>query len=402
MLLNPPRLIFEIVQTAKDAGAHVVNYCNVTRIEIDDQRNTVNAVLAEDVVSGDTYEFRARSVINAAGPYAHCLEGTAKEPAPHTPFSRDMAFVIDRVCDDSAALAVQTRYRDPDAILTRGNRHIFMVPWRDYTLIGVNSRVFEEHPDSLGITETEISGFIDEINEAYPSLELSRQDVRTVNAGLLPFGDNEAGAKNLSFGKRSLVRDHGADGGPRGLVSAISVRWTMGRATAESAVDCIQRILHGRASECLTSTLRVRGFPSTGKEVLREEIRNDEDIGKLPEAHIDNLAMNYGSNWKQLKRVALDDPGLVQPVSGTSTLRGQILIAARDEMVTCLADIVLRRTDIGSGEQPSDDALAECARIAGKELGWSDARMQQEMDSVKNLYPFYRSPVEAPHNRDSK
>lgn len=393
ILLNPPRLVFEIIRTAMDAGTIAVNYCNVTQVKVDSQSNSVSAVRAEDQVSGRTYEFPARSVINAAGPYAPWLAVSGEDRASSTPLSRDMAFVIDRVSDDPATLAVQTRYKDPDAILTRGNRHIFMVPWHDYTLIGVHSRVFSEHPDSLEVTDSEISEFIDEINEAYPSLGLSRQDIRAVNAGLLPFGENEAGAQNLSFGKRSLVTDHSDNGGPRGLITAISVRWTMGRATAQEAVDRIEKLLYGRTSQCQTSQLRIRGSEYQSKEALWNEIHDDEFFGGLTAKQIESLGTNYGSNWKKIKESALEDSSLARPIRGTSTLRGQILIAARDEMAISLSDTVLRRTDIGSGAQPSDAVLIECAEIMSRELNWSDSKLREEVDSVKRLYPFYKSRI---------
>jgi len=392
VILNPPRLVFEIVQTAVEAGAIAVNYCNVTDICTSEGDGAVAAVRASDVASGESFEFHTRSVINAAGPYAPWLGRERQDALVKTPFSRDMAFVVDRVNDDPAALAVQTRYKDPDAILTRGNRHLFMVPWRDYTLIGVNSRVFEDHPDSLTVTDAEIADFLDEINEACPQLGLSRPDIRAVNAGLLPFGDNEEGSRHLSFGKRSLVRDHGAEGGPAGLVTAISIRWTMGRATAQSAVDSVARFLTGRTGTCLTTTLGLRGCVPAGRASLASDIRADARLSGLQDRYVDSVMMNYGSNWNVLGQLATEDPAMLEPVGETSTLRGQVLIAARDELVTNLADIVLRRTDLGSGEQPTDEVLAECAAIAARPLDWSEQRVQAEIDSVKRLYPFYRIP----------
>ena len=90
--------------------------------------------------------------------------------------------------------------RDESAVLSRGARHLFLVPWRDYTHIGVNSKVFQGHPDAIAVTEAEIDGFLAEINDACPDLRLTRDDVLTVNAGLLPFGDNGEGADGSTGG----------------------------------------------------------------------------------------------------------------------------------------------------------------------------------------------------------
>ena len=105
-------------------------------------------------------------------------------------------------------MAVLGRTRDPDAVLSRPARHLFLVPWRNFTLVGVWHVVWDRHPDEVTVTAQELESFIDEINEAYPSLNLTLGDVRLWNAGLVPFGINEPGAINLSYGKKSNLIDH--------------------------------------------------------------------------------------------------------------------------------------------------------------------------------------------------
>src|SRR5207253_1961699 len=75
------------------------------------------------------------------------------------------------------ALAVTGKTKDPDAILSRGNRHLFVVPWRDHTLVGVWHVVHRGDPDTAVVSATEVQAFIDEINEAYPGLKLQFDDV---------------------------------------------------------------------------------------------------------------------------------------------------------------------------------------------------------------------------------
>ena len=399
VLLNPPRLVFEIAQTAVDAGAIALNYCNVTRVRIDDKKNVVHSVAFRDEVAGREYEVRTKSVINAAGPYAPGVGVTGNYRLPDAPYSRDMAIVVDQLYDDPAALAVQTRYRDPDAVISRGNRHLFMVPWRQYTLIGVNSRVYRDSADALRVDNAELAAFIDEINEACPQLSLSEGDVRVVNAGLLPFGDNQAGAEHLSFGKRSLVFNATANGGPRGYTVAISNRWTMGRKTGEAAVDAIEAHLRGRRSPVATSRCQIRSSQYESVAALRQAIRRDSAFQDLSTAQIDSVATNYGSLWPRLAALGSAAPEMSEPIENTTTLKGQVVYAARYEMVANLADIVLRRTDIGTGETPSDAALSTCADIAAIELGWSDARKRQEIESVRQHYHYSEAAPAAPVER---
>ena len=57
----------------------------------------------------------------------------------------------------AAPSPLQTKYRDPSAVLTRGPRHLFLVPWRGRTLVGVNSLIWRDEPDRLRVTEAEVS-----------------------------------------------------------------------------------------------------------------------------------------------------------------------------------------------------------------------------------------------------
>ena len=95
-----------------------------------------------------------------AGPYAEALlvrSGVRK--ARSVPFSRDMALVLKRRFVEGRALALQTKYHDPSAVLSRGPGTCFLVPWRGRTMVGVNSLIWQEAPDRLRVTENEVSDF---------------------------------------------------------------------------------------------------------------------------------------------------------------------------------------------------------------------------------------------------
>jgi glycerol-3-phosphate dehydrogenase len=55
-------------------------------------------------------------------------------------------------------------------------------------------------------------------------------------------------------------------------------------------------------------------------------------------------------------------------------------------MAQTLADVVLRRTDLGTANYPGDRALATCAEVMARELGWSQERMHQQIAKVRDAY----------------
>ena len=55
-------------------------------------------------------------------------------------------------------------------------------------------------------------------------------------------------------------------------------------------------------------------------------------------------------------------------------------------MALSLADIVLRRTPLGTFGHPGHAALAACATIAGDALAWNTERRAREIDLVEAEY----------------
>ncbi len=385
-MLDPPRLVYAVVRTAAHEGASVANYCRAVDIETGERG--VKSVVLQNVDTGEEFRIATSCVVNAAGPFAVESFATPENCARKVNFSRDMALVVDRKFDDEAAITVQTKYKDPDAVLSRGNRHLFMVPWREYTLIGVNSKVYLDSPTEMNVNDDEIQTFLDEINEACPHLALTRDDVLVVNAGLLPADESNVLGSNVSFGKRSVVTDHAKHGGPNGLISAMSVRWTTGRSTAEDAIDLVEQKLGRTKTRCRTAWTPVLGGDFNEIQHLIDAIAQDDLMGKLPEETRERIVHAYGTEWTAIKRLVGENPEDSRLIPGSTVTAAEVRHAVRNEHVKHLADVVFRRTGLGTGSHPGDAALKECAEILGAELNWSEEHYLHELDDVAARFPL--------------
>jgi glycerol-3-phosphate dehydrogenase len=387
-LFNPPRLVWAMVRTAARAGAAVANYCDVTALLL--QGGRVAGVRVEDRLGGEKFEVRARTVVNAAGPYAEALlVRSGVRAARSVPFSRDMALVLKRQFVNGRALALQTRYRDPSAVLTRGARHLFMVPWRGKTLVGVNSLIWRDEPDSLRVTEAEVSDFVSEIAEADPKLGLTPDDVALVMAGLLPVEKGDETTGNVSFGKRPLVVDNARTDGVQGLVSAISNRYTVARGVAERAVDLVYRKLGREVRRCRTEVSRIHGGDFFRFDALVREVSQALPEG-VDRGIADRLARDHGSAYGEVLRLARERPEWGVTIGGTGILRAEVVHAARSEMVCRLSDAVFGRTGVATVGDPGTAELEECADLVAAQLGWDASRREQELRAVRERIPFRR------------
>ena len=387
-MYNPPRLALAFLRAAVDLGAEVANYVEATRFIRRDTR--VSGIEARDALTGETFVIRGRVVVNAAGPWAEGLltRDAGLRLAPPCTFSRDACFVVARALLGRHALAVSGSTGDPDAIVSRKTRHLFLVPWRGHTLVGVWHVVYNGAPDDVCVRREDLEGFLAEINDAYPPLHLTLRDVSMHNFGLVLFGENAPGATNLSYGKRSRLVDHVRTDGVDGLVTVVGVRWTTARGVAARAIDLVFRKLGRAPSASDTAEAPIHGGQIERFETFMDAVVRERPHG-LGDATMRSLAHNHGSEYQRVLRYACENAEWAQSVGDSHVIKAEVVHAIRDEMAQRLSDVVFRRTDLGTGGHPGAAALRVCADVMSAEAGWSAERTAQELESVERAFPHW-------------
>jgi glycerol-3-phosphate dehydrogenase len=382
-MYNPPRLVLAFVGAASELGAAIGNYVEAERLLTEGTR--VTGVQAADRLTGDRFDIRARLVINAAGPWAEgLLQSGYGQPGT---YSRDACFMVDRKFATPMALAVQGRAKDSDALLARNSRHLFLVPWRNSTLVGVWHSIVPRDPDSVGLARSELRQFIDEFNTCYPNLQLREDEVRRTDFGLVPFGDASSQQGGLSFGKQSRLIDH-REHGQTGLISLISVRYTVARRDAVEALDVAARQLDARRSE-RDSTVA----PLTGGDIadFTSAVRafQARRPSWLTAKSSEGMLRNYGTHATRILELAQREPGLGRLFTGSHVSFAEAIHAVRAETAHRMGDIVFRRTELGTDGHPGTAALDELQALLGAELGWSEQRSAEERARVERELQRY-------------
>lgn len=387
-MYNTAQLALSFLKSAVKAGADAMNYTEVT--DFIQKRDRIFGVIAQDLINGNKVEIRGKVVLNAAGPWAPLLlkQQMNIHLDPEPVFSRDTCFIVSRRLIGDYALAVQGKTEDPDALLSRGKRHLFIVPWHDSTLIGVWHVVYKGSPDKFTVTKKELQAFLDEINEAYPTLGLTLKDVAEWNAGLVLFGNNKEGTINLSYGKRSVIIDHAKYNHMEGLITLIGVRYTTARGVASKAIDLVFKKLGKKAPASETA-----GTPIYGGRIAHFEKFLGQAIienqSKLSSDVVRALVHNYGSEYHEVLRYINEDPRWAETIGTSNVIKAEVLYAVREGMAQKLVDVVFRRTDLGTERYPRESELRICADIMAKEFGWAEWQIQREIAEVKETFPGY-------------
>jgi glycerol-3-phosphate dehydrogenase len=70
-----------------------------------------------------------------------------------------------------------------------------------------------------------------------------------------------------------------------------------------------------------------------------------------------------------------------------AVLSAEIQYGIEAEMAQKLADIIFRRTELGTIGHPGRLRLRLCAEVMGARLGWDEATIQRELQEVEQQFP---------------
>ncbi len=367
------RLMIAIIHTAVQQGAVAANYVTAEDYTMDGNR--VTGVHVRDRLEGETFNVRARMVINAAGPGAATLDAGLSQQPSDTPQAWVKAFNVflkRPLFDDMAVgLSSATRHIDRDAVINRGKRFYFFVPWKGGTLVGTEYVAASPDDDSTNLSRTELEAVIDEINKLCPCAGIARKDIGFCHVGLLPANSADPATDAASrLLKHTRVVDHEATSSTQGLFTVTGIKYTV---APQVVIDVIDRVL---------ARLDVHAARPDVEPVLygaeKEEVETEH-------AYDSRLYNRYGCHYRDVLEIANSARGLRDLVGADrDTIVAEVIYAVREEMAVTLPDVVYRRTGLGSTGIPVRETLKQCANIMAAELGWSKARVSKEISSVES------------------
>ena len=384
---NSDRLLLSALRSATKAGAEAANYVEAVGFLM--ERNRVTGIQAKDVLTGQKFDVRATVVVNTSGPWASRVLGLVQGCRDEHKLSKAMNLVTKHRLLTGYAAGVSSRFgfKDRDAVINKGSRLLFITPWHNHSIIGTTHVPFEGGPEDFKITERDIRDFVRQIDEAYPAINLKREDVSFFHGGLLPANGAVNGTGNVSLAKRHRILDHTKEDGIDGLVSVIGVKFTTARAVAQSAMDlACRKVDSSCAPKSLTERTPVHGGdmgfldPFVARETRKQPCGMSSDVVRA-------LIGNYGSAYTELLRYPAQDPAWGEPLGReTAVIKAEVLHGIREEMAQRLADVVMRRTLLGSAGFPGETPLRACAAIMSQEMGWSETRTIEELDEVRTIF----------------
>lgn len=218
------RLVVLNAMDARERGAVVETR---TRLRGAERQGDRWLVTLEDTDTGATRQIRARSLVNAAGPWvAEVLSNRLRMNSPaKVRMVKGSHVIVPRLYDHDRAYIFQ----NPD------KRIIFAIPYEtDFTLLGTTDEDFQGDPAEVHIADSEVE-YLVRAAGAYFRKDIRRDDIVHTYSGVRPLYDD--GASEARAATRDYVIEVDGEEGPAPLVSVFGGKITTYRKLAEAVME---------------------------------------------------------------------------------------------------------------------------------------------------------------------
>ncbi len=351
------RLLINLLTTAAEQGATVVNYADVTALSLDAE-GLVNGVTVRDKESGRELPLAARVVINATGAFCDGLRQMAD------PSARAMV----APSQGSHLVFDGTFLRADSAIMvphTTDGRVMFAIPWHGHTLVGTTDVPLDHPPIEPRATDDEVDFILDTASR-YLERRPTRADILSVFAGIRPLV-----RASDSTNTAALSRDHTIHIDQSGLVTIAGGKWTTYRNMAEDCVNQAATLAGLEERPAVTRNLNIHGFH-----------QHADRFG--------SLAL-YGSDAPAIENLVHGDPSLGSALhQSLPYVEAEVVWAVREEMARSIEDVLGRR--MRALFLNARAALAMAPRVAAlmaAELRRDDAWQAAQLDVFRTVAAGY-------------
>jgi glycerol-3-phosphate dehydrogenase len=349
------RLIINMVQTAFEQGASLINYMPVTGFLKDN--GLISGIVAHDHETGIRYRIRARCVINAAGVYSDGIRqmDDPEERSLISP-SQGVHIVLDQsfLPGDSAIMIPETD----------DGRVLFAIPWHGRVIVGTTDTPVQDIPLEPIPMRTELEFLLNHAAR-YLRKDPTEKDVLSVFAGLRPLV-NPQGNENTA----SISRDHTIHISRSGLITIAGGKWTTYRKMAEDTVDHAALIASLVPVPSVTSDLPIHGFH-----------HHSEKFGSLTV---------YGSDAPAIQDMISNDPAMAETLHpDLDIVAAQVIWAVEHEMARTVEDFLSRRTralllDARASISAAPPVAGLMASALGQTLAWQKTQVENYTKTARN------------------
>lgn len=367
LLLFPERLCLENILSACRHGARAFNYAAVEEVVTGPQG--LEGLRVRDLLTDQVHRVRGRVIVNAAGPWVDRIRALAgiADHGPHViRTTKGIHCLLPRLTERAVYLPA------------RDERMIFVVPWREFSLVGTTDTDFDGNLDRLWATKEEVTYLLGEVRRVLPDRRVTADNVLYTYAGVRPL-THEPGKSPSKVSRQHRVWVEGPGGR---FLTITGTKLTCFRSLAEAVSDLAMARL-GRRAAARTAHLTLDGADdSAGRLEARAwmDVSAERAATGLARETLERLVETYGRNYVRVLDLARKRPDGSERLCPQNTeIVAQLHYAVAEELTISLQDFLLRRTGIGTSPCQGLDCAEAIAARMGDLLGWNSRRREAEL-----------------------
>ncbi|MER8431889.1 glycerol-3-phosphate dehydrogenase/oxidase [Mesorhizobium caraganae] len=326
-----------------------------------------------DTTSGERFSVTAKVIVNATGAWLDSaiarLDASETPAAPLVEGTKGSHLILDNEPLYQALGGHMIFFENADG------RVCIMFPYLGKVLVGsTDIRVSEAGRVRCEPAETDY--ILAAARLVFPSIPVHADEVVFTYSGIRPLPKSD----HAFTGRISRGHSVHRIAGDIPQFCMIGGKWTTFRAFAEQAADEVLAEL-GRERLCGTLTLPIGGGlgfsahpASLAADLAGEFAISDERAPYLVD--------RYGSGARDIILFCLGRPDDIRLDDRTETTAAEIVYLIRHEFVTCLSDLVLRRTSLAIAGDISMVSIERIADALAAERGWNRQRRDDEVKSL--------------------
>jgi glycerol-3-phosphate dehydrogenase len=326
------RLTIEILKTACKYEAKIINYIEAK--EFIYEENRVIGAKVIDRISGDEFAIKAKYVVNACGPWVDELRQiNHSKTGKRLHLTKGVHLVV---AHEKLPVKQSVYFDVPDG------RMMFAIPRGKVTYFGTTDTNYQQDKDNVQTNLVDATYLISAVNNMFPDINITLNDVQSSWAGLRPL-IHEEGKSASELSRKDEIFVSNSE-----LISIAGGKLTGYRKMAERIVDLVSKKYERRFGKEFDAIKTKEIVLSGGTFKNSSEVRSYIDAihNRIAEVDFDEkdaqyLVYNYG---KQSDIILQKFDDLMHDNMQEKMIKAEVWFTINYEMACTPTDFFMRRT----------------------------------------------------------
>lgn len=369
------RLTIEVLKTALNYDAKIINYTAATDFIYEDKR--VVGANVKDVLTDENYAIKAKYVVNSCGPWVDELRQiNHSKTGKRLHLTKGVHLVV---AHEKLPVKQSVYFDIPDG------RMMFAIPRGKVTYFGTTDTNYQLDKENVNTNLVDATYLISAVNNMFPDINLSLDDIESSWAGLRPLIHEEGkSASELSRKDEIFVSD-------TELISIAGGKLTGYRKMAERIVDLVDKKYKRRFSKEFEAIKTKDIVLSGGTFKNYDEVKSYTDAIQNRIAEVDfnrkdaeYLVHNYG---KQTDIILQKFDDLMHDNMQEKMINAEVWFAINYEMACSPTDFFMRRTGRLFFDTKSVDLHKDYViQLFKNQFNWDEITTEKKLQELnKNL-----------------